>query len=90
MPAMTETYPPDMSDEDLDRVARREAASASLGVVALLEEKNRRSVDRQTRQSIALTDEIRRLTSQIRWLTFGAIALAVISLTVAIIALVRT
>ena len=63
---------------------------ASWGVGALLEEKNRRSVDRQTRQSISLTDEIRRLTSQIRWLTGAAIALAAISLVVAIVALVRT
>jgi hypothetical protein len=82
-------YPPDLSDEELDAVARSEGASATWMSSMYLDEANRRSVDRQTRQSIKLTEEIRRLTSQIRWLTGSAIGIAMISVVIAILALVR-
>lgn len=86
---MPQPYPPDLSDDDLDREARRQGTSTTWGAGAYLEEQNRRSVDRQTRQSIALTDEIRRLTDQIRLLTGAAILIAVVSLMVAIAAVIR-
>ncbi len=82
-------YPPDLSDEDLDREARQTSGMTQFGAGAYLDEINRRSVDRQTRQSIALTEEIRRLTDQIRWLTGAAILIAAISLLVAVTAIVR-
>jgi hypothetical protein len=79
----------DLTDEELEEQVRTMARNVSWGASSYVEELRGRQVDRQTRQSIALTEEIRRLTSQIRWLTGAAIALAVISLAVALVAVTR-
>jgi hypothetical protein len=86
---MPSAYPPDLTDDELLAEARATSRNVTFLGPTYLEELNRRSVDRQTTQMITLTDDIRRLTSQIRWLTGAAIVLAVVSLGVAILALAR-
>ncbi len=83
-------YPPDMSDDELDAAARHAGASTSWGAGSYLEEINRRAVDRQTRQSISLAEDVRRLTDQIRWLTVAAVLAAIAGGAAAIIALVKS
>ncbi len=83
-------YPPDMTDDELDGAARREGASTSWGAGSYLEEINRRAVDRQTRQSISLAEDVRRLTDQIRWLTVAAVLAAITGGAAAIIALAKS
>jgi hypothetical protein len=78
-----------MTDDELEEQIRGMAKNVSWGASSYVEELRGRRVDRQTRESITLTEEIRRLTHQIRWLTGAAIGLAVVSLVVAVIALMR-
>jgi hypothetical protein len=85
---MPSAYPPDLTDDELLEEARRTAGNVTFIAPTYLEELNRRTVDRQTKQMISLTDEIRRLTNQLRWLTGAAVALAVLAILISVIALV--
>jgi len=82
--------PMDLSDDDLLAMVQGPAGqSASWSAHSYLEEFNRRTVDRQTKELISLTAGIRSLTSQIRTLTWIVVVVGVLSVGLAAYAILR-
>lgn len=81
---MPHPYPPDLSDDELLDWARQLSRNTGWGPLQYIEEYERRVTERHTKEMIELTASLRSLTSQIRWLTWLVVGLALAALVLAL------